>query len=84
MGENETTPYVPQSSQIKLVDLNAACFIPIAMSQRRAGLEDYDDVEAADPDTVSPLVSSSNWMKKQAANRDVSYAFSMRPPLLSL
>lgn len=62
---------MPVSSQIKLVDLNAACFIPIAVSEKRAGLEDYDDVEAQDPLAVSPLVASADWMKKKAANRDV-------------
>jgi serine/threonine protein kinase len=70
-GKEETTPYVPSSSQIKLVDLNASCFIPVGIVERRPGAEDYDDLSQADPSTISPLTSSSNWMKKSANNKDV-------------
>jgi len=69
---DETTPYVPGSSQIKLVDLNAACFIPIAMGAKSRGYEDYEDEEENPLDaTASPLINSSLYLKKKADKRDV-------------
>lgn len=71
-SDDETTPYVPSSPKIKLVDLNSACFIPVAMpAHQRSGYEDYKELET-DPSTQSPLVASSMFLKKQAKHREVS------------
>jgi serine/threonine protein kinase len=70
-SDNYSTPYVPSSSQIKLVDLNCACFIPVALPNKE-GVEDYEEEEAQLKDaTVSPLVHTSIYLKRKAERRDI-------------